>query len=394
MMGGGMGMGGGQPMPKGPGGPKGPPGGGFGGGPPGMGGGVPGMESITKAKAFGMALDFNKKLDAEVIVLMVDDKASADAKKSIDGLMGLAAMFLPGIKPDLQRSLGNEVGDKVFNQVSEAVKSIKTEANGPKLVVRASADVQAIADAVAPAIPKLMMGGLGGGFPPGPGPGPGFGPGPGPGPGFEFPGGGAANKVAHSNNLKQLILAMHIYADMNRKFPPAYLPDKTGKPGLSWRVAILPYIEQQALYKQFKLDEPWNSPDNFRLLAKMPKTFAIPGGSGFKTSYQLFVGDGTPWKGDGREGLMMPAGFTDGMSNTIAIAEAAKEVEWTKPEDMQLAPGVDPKTLLGQKVNPGKFFFAMADGSVAVIPATVSDQTLRNAINPADGQPLGADWAP
>ena len=83
----------------------------------------------------------------------------------------------------------------------------------------------------------------------------------------------AAERANSSNNLKQIGLGMHNYHDQNNKLPPPYLKTKDGKPGLSWRV-ILPYIEQDFLYRQFKLDEPWDSPKNLALLNQMPQTYA------------------------------------------------------------------------------------------------------------------------
>src|SRR5438093_7201056 len=76
------------------------------------------------------------------------------------------------------------------------------------------------------------------------------------------------------NNLKQLALAMHNYHDTYGHLPPAALKNKKGKPLLSWRVALLPFVEEDKLYKEFRLDEPWDSAHNKKLLAKMPKLFA------------------------------------------------------------------------------------------------------------------------
>ena len=81
------------------------------------------------------------------------------------------------------------------------------------------------------------------------------------------------------NNLKQIGLAMHNYHARHKTFPPAYTVDKDGKPLLSWRVLILPYLEQDALYKEFHLDEPWDSEHNRALIDRMPTTYLCPGGS-------------------------------------------------------------------------------------------------------------------
>src|SRR5207249_2796575 len=81
----------------------------------------------------------------------------------------------------------------------------------------------------------------------------------------------AGRRTVSQNNLKQIGLAMHNYHDTYRHFPPQALTDKNGKPLLSWRVAVLPFIEQDNLYRQFKLDEPWDSEHNRKLLERMPK---------------------------------------------------------------------------------------------------------------------------
>ncbi len=98
-----------------------------------------------------------------------------------------------------------------------------------------------------------------------------------------------------ANNLKQIGLAMHNYASANKDdFPPAAVCDKKGKPQLSWRVLILPYIDQNELYKQFKLDEPWDSEHNKKLIEKMPAVYKLPGAKEGTTDthYRVFVGNG------------------------------------------------------------------------------------------------------
>src|SRR2546426_8412471 len=70
---------------------------------------------------------------------------------------------------------------------------------------------------------------------------------------------------------------MHIYQERHGRLPPAVVYGKYGEALHSWRVLLLPYIEQDALFKQFKLDEPWDSPHNIQLLPKIPSTYAAPG---------------------------------------------------------------------------------------------------------------------
>src|SRR6266511_4847245 len=85
----------------------------------------------------------------------------------------------------------------------------------------------------------------------------------------------APMRAATNNNLTMIGLGLHSYHDANGSLPGGFA-DKTGKPGLSWRVAILPFIEQDSLFKQFKLDEPWDSEANKKLITVMPKIYPPP----------------------------------------------------------------------------------------------------------------------
>ena len=79
-----------------------------------------------------------------------------------------------------------------------------------------------------------------------------------------------------ANNLKQVGLAMYNYREAHGRFPAPAIQGPDGKPLLSWRVAILPYLSENELYQSFKLDEPWDSPHNKPLLERMPQLFAPP----------------------------------------------------------------------------------------------------------------------
>src|SRR5206468_8126418 len=124
------------------------------------------------------------------------------------------------------------------------------------------------------------------------------------------------------NNLKQIAIAMHSYHDTYNGFPPAAVCDKTGKPLLSWRVLILPYVEQGELYKEFKLDEPWDSEHNKKLIAKMPNVYALPEVTpekGTTTHYRVFVGNGAVF--DYVKSCRLVE-IPDGTSNTWMVATA------------------------------------------------------------------------
>ncbi len=186
----------------------------------------------------------------------------------------------------------------------------------------------------------------------------------------------ARSRQISKNNLLQIGLALHNLHSTYNAFPLG-IADSSGKVGLSWRVAILPYIEQDALYKQFKLNEPWNSEHNKKLITQMPKMFAPPGvdTNGY-TYYRSFSGPGAflpPSNRPAQPGQVVPGlqmlHVTDGLSNTLAVAEAAEPVIWTKPEDLPFTPGKPPK--LGGGVFSDGFNVLICDGSVRYLKSSI-----------------------
>jgi Protein of unknown function (DUF1559)/Domain of unknown function (DUF4190) len=196
----------------------------------------------------------------------------------------------------------------------------------------------------------------------------------------------AANRAACSNNLKQLALAMHNYHDVHGRFPPAVVYSKDGKPLYSWRVLLLPHLNEEGLYKQFKLDEPWDSPNNQKLLALMPHVFedqSTPTKEQSSTFYQVFTGPTTAFESPQGERLQ---DFTDGTSNTFLIVEAAQAVPWTKPADLAYDPNQPLPELGGQ--HAGGFNAVKADGAVRFIGAGTPEQVLRGLITRNGGEAL------
>ncbi len=201
-------------------------------------------------------------------------------------------------------------------------------------------------------------------------------------------------RMRSHNNLMQLALAMNNYSNVNAALPPAAIADrkaKDGKPLLSWRVAILPFIEQKELYEQFKLDEPWDSDHNKKLIAKMPKIFAPPGiktPEPGMTHYRVFVGPGTAFepRPDREHGFAL-AEIADGTANTLLIAEAAEPVIWTKPDDLPFDPK-KPLPKLGMYERA--IHIAYCDGKVVALVPDVSDTVLKGLITRNGGESVSA----
>lgn len=200
----------------------------------------------------------------------------------------------------------------------------------------------------------------------------------------------AARRAQDKNNLKQIGLAMHNSHDTYNRFPPqAIRSKKDNKKLLSWRVHILPFIEEAPLYQQFKLDEPWDSPNNKPLIEKMPRVYASPNHDDLtkqgKTVFVAPTGKGTFW--DDPEGRRI-RDVIDGTSNTVMVVEAHKDsaVIWTKPDDIEIDFENPIKHMKSARV--GGFHVLISDGSVRFISDNINVTTLKALFTHAGGETL------
>jgi hypothetical protein len=208
----------------------------------------------------------------------------------------------------------------------------------------------------------------------------------------------AARRAACSNNLKQIGLGMHQFASVHQDCLPASIVDADGTPLLSWRVAILPFLEETALYEEFHLDEPWDSPHNLALVERMPAVFACPSGDlpPGTTTYLAAAGPGmflhAPDKlvriADGVSVAVVPLlSASDGTSTTALIVETSREATapWTQPVDIAADPRRAFVIMQGGADHAGDLHMVLfGDGHVSAVSGDV-DQAVFEAILTKDG---------
>lgn len=193
---------------------------------------------------------------------------------------------------------------------------------------------------------------------------------------------GPKQASAEMDAMKQIALALHNYESQHGQFPPQSLVDANGRKLLSWRVLILPFLgpDAEALYKQFRLNEPWDSNLNRSLLGKMPAVF---GRQGVRTTIQAPLAPNSVF---GRPGP--PATFaniTDGTSVTAWLIQVpdSEATEWTRPDDWVL-PAKDP---LAKFRAAGKsMLVGRADGSVQRMSSSMDEKVFRALINRDGGE--------
>jgi hypothetical protein len=197
----------------------------------------------------------------------------------------------------------------------------------------------------------------------------------------------AARRNVSMNNLKQIAIALQNHHDLKGSLPEAG-GGEAQESQLSWRVHLLPYLEEQGLYEQFHLDEPWDSDHNRALIGKMPAAFKdpndrLPPG---ETSYLAVTGPGTAF-GEGESGVTFQD-YTDGSSKTIMVVEADPDqsVVWTKPDDWQYDPN-DPRRGLGSG-RPGGFLALFGDAHTAFIQNDADPETVKAMMTRDGGEPV------
>jgi hypothetical protein len=285
-----------------------------------------------------------------------------DARKALRGhdAVKLGTEMLKGpilyLEDQVQAFLGDAKPDSALFKLTGELRAalnnatIKTEGTTVKLAVRAKTEAATVKAVVDEAAPRIQA---------------------------------AAGRAKARTNLWQIGIAIINYADQNDgNMPPEVVYSKDGKPLYSWRVAILPQLDREDIYRKLKLDEPWDSAHNKPILDKMPSMFELPGikTDAGMTYFQIFKGAGS--FSTKNERARFPASFRDGPSQTILVVEAAEPVHWAAPKDIEYSDKVSPLKQVGKHYGKGTLA-AMGDGSVRFIPDGVVEKDFRAAITPA-----------
>lgn len=215
----------------------------------------------------------------------------------------------------------------------------------------------------------------------------------------------AARRAQCVNNLKQIALALHNYQETYGTLPPAYVAAEDGTPMHSWRVLILPFLDHNDIYEQYRFDEPWDGPNNRKLANRIPTSYRCPSFGKddwsywsdskkelFRTAYVVLSGDETPFPGPRATKFEE---IRDGTSNTMMVVEVDDEsaVPWMAPRD------IDPARFVSQhnqgkpedKRHYGGANFAFVDGSVKFIRSHTKPETLHALTTANGGEKIPAD---
>jgi len=192
-----------------------------------------------------------------------------------------------------------------------------------------------------------------------------------------------------ATNLKTLAEALGKYAAEKGTYPPVWTVDTEGKPFHSWRVLILPYLDEEELYNSIKLDESWDSPHNRQFHAKMPTVFRCPASrfaNETTTTYSWIVGPNTCPPGPR---TLKPSDVTDNPNSTIMLVERKNSICWMRPEEIteeNALKGINIERGIGSDHQRGGANTAFFDATIRFIANNAPPNALKTLLSYNSGE--------
>jgi prepilin-type processing-associated H-X9-DG protein len=314
---------------------------------------------LEKVRAYTLGISLDSELSADLRATVGDAADVKPVTETLQALLTLGRNTVPSLR-EHAADAGQfpEANDLAIGTLSTLLDKARVEAAGQTVRLQASSPVDVAT------VARILS---------------------------SFAGAAKTSTRIHSvNNLKQIALAfLNFHSSENHLPPPVLYGGKSGKVPYSWRVALLPYLEQQELYNSYNFDEPWDGPSNSKLIEKMPAVYGYPGLGGTSTThaaYFVFSGKQTILGSGDKPSLLS---VTDGTSNTILAVEANRDVAWTKPEDIPFDPELPLPQIGG--FTPDGANVAFGDGSVRYIKKTISPAVLKALVTPAGGEVISSD---
>lgn len=206
----------------------------------------------------------------------------------------------------------------------------------------------------------------------------------------------AARQADCRQNLRQISFALRNYHDVWQCFPPARTLGPDGKAWHSWRVLLAPYLGAKTFYSQYRMDEPWNGPNNRKLRGPPFPFFRCPIAQNrdpCMTSYVAVVGPETAWPGTESVDRFDGADRLHDMIMVVEVADSG--IHWMEPRDLEfddLFPtGGGTAKVKPSSDHPGEFNVLFADGSVRWLPADVAREKLRAMLTRDGGEPVSLE---
>ncbi len=217
-----------------------------------------------------------------------------------------------------------------------------------------------------------------------------------------IPSGIATTRTYCKNNLKQIGLALYNYHDEHGMYPPAYLTDDEGKPAHSWRVLLLPFLDQGELFEQYSFDEPWDGPNNSKLAEKIPSIYRClsyvhdhlengrePPHIQTMTNYAaITVPDGLFYK----DRSLSKEDVTDRSKTIVVIETRGHSIHWMQPDDVTEAEILLDLRIANQSDranHKGCLHVLSIDGRVVELPHDIDRRTFHALITRNGGERVG-----